>query len=200
MEQWLKQYRGALFFVLIALVLVGLVIFQVLRSEPRSDIQFLPLPSPSPLPEATPTPRPLRVYISGAVQHPDVYTLPLDSIVKDALLAAGGPADDADLDRINLAAPLTDGEHVYVPHLGEESLPVELPADSASSASGGALNINTADVAAFETLPGIGPGIAQRICDYRQANGPFARIEDIMNVSGIGPSTFAKIQDLITIR
>lgn len=196
MEQWLERYRGILFFILVAVALVGIILFQALRPQPQPAI--LLSPSPSPLPEATSTPRPIRVYISGAVQHPDVYSLASGSIVKDAMLAAGGPSDDADLDRINLAAPVTDGQHVYVPHIGETELPVEPPADS--PAPDGKVNINTAEPAELETLPNIGPTIAQRIYDYRQANGPFARIEDLMDVSGIGQATFDKIRDLITVK
>jgi competence protein ComEA len=135
------------------------------------------------------------VYISGAVQQPDVYLLPPDSIVKDALVAAGGPADDADLDRINLARSVTDGQHVYVPRVGEKDLPIEPSSDPSPSSD--KVNINTAESAELETLPGIGPSLAQRICDYRQAHGPFAQIEEIMDVSGIGAATFEKIQDLI---
>jgi competence protein ComEA len=193
-EQWLERYRGILFFALIGLAIAGVVVFQVLR--PESQAITLSTPTALPVPEATVTPRPLRVYISGAVQQPDVYALAPDSIVKDALLAAGGPTEEADLDRINLASPLSDGQHVYVPHLGEENLPVQLPTSPVSS--GGKININTADQAQFETLPGIGPSIAQRIVEHRQAHGPFARIEDIVDVSGIGQGTFEKIQDLIT--
>lgn len=193
MAQWLERYRGIVFVALIAAVIAGLVLFQILRPKPSPII--LKPPTPLPSPEVTPTPRPLRVYVSGAVHQPDVYPLPPDSIVKDALLAAGGATDDADLDRINLALPVADGQHVYVPRLGEADLPVQPP--SSQPASGGKVNINTADAATLETLPGIGPAIAQRIIDYRQANGPFAKIEDIKDVSGIGDGILSKIQDLI---
>jgi competence protein ComEA len=124
-----------------------------------------------------------------------VYTLPADSIVKDAMIAAGGPADDADLDRINLASSVTDGQQIYVPRQGEQSPPVHPP--SAQRSSDLRVNINTADVAALETLPGIGPALAQRILDYRQVHGPFVRAEDIMEVSGIGKATFEKLSDHI---
>lgn len=194
MEEWLERYRGILFFALIALAVVGVILFQMLRPEPQSIILSTPTPVPSPV--ATPTPRPLRVYVSGAVQHPDVYALPPDSIVKDALIAAGGATDKADLNRINLALPVSDGQQVYVPHLGEESLPVQPPSNQPTS--GGKININAASQAELETLPGIGPSIAQRIIDHRRANGAFAQIEDIMNVSGIGQGIFEKIRDLIT--
>lgn len=195
MHKRLKQYRGTLFLVLFSVVISGLVLFQVRRPQPPPPI-ILDTPTPPASPEPTPTPRPLRVYVSGAVHQPDVYPLAPDSIVKDALLAAGGPIDEADLDRINLALPVVDGQHVYVPRLGEENPPVQPP--SRLPAMGGKVNINTADKVALESLPGIGPVIAQRILDYRQAHGPFAQAADITNVSGIGPATFEKIQDLIT--
>jgi competence protein ComEA len=194
MAQWLERYRGIVFVALIAAVIAGLVLFQNLRPKPSPIILSTPTPPPSP--EATPTPRPLRVYVSGAVHSPDVYPLAPDSIVKDALLAAGGATDDADLDRINLALPVTDGQHVYVPALGETDVPVQPPSSQPATGSN-KININTADAATLETLPGIGPALAQRIIDYRQANGPFARIEDVKNVSGIGDGILSKIQDLI---
>jgi competence protein ComEA len=195
-EQMLERQRGILLFGFVLVAIVGIVLFQVLRPHPEPIILSTATPVPSP--QATPTPRPLRVYVSGAVLHPDVYTLSVDSIVKDAVMAAGGPADDADLDRINLALPLADGQHVYVPRQGEEDPPVQPP--SAQPAPGGKVNINTADLVALESLPGIGPSLAQRILDYRQAHGSFARIEDIMEVSGIGPATFEGLRDLITTR
>jgi competence protein ComEA len=201
MGHWLERYRGILFFVVVILALAGVVFVQVLKPKPAPI--FLTTSTPSPLPEATPTPCPLRVYVSGAVNQPDVYVLPPDSIVKDALLAAGGPTDAADLDRINLALPVADGQHIYVPYMGEENPPVEPPSEqpsSGGSASDEKVNINTADQATLETLPGVGPSLAQRIIEYRQIHGPFERIEDVMNVSGIGPATFAKIQNLIKIR
>jgi competence protein ComEA len=193
-RQWLERYRAVLFFGLIVLALVALILFQSLRPQPESII--LSTATPLPTPEATPTPHPLRVYVSGAVHQPDVYPLALDSIVKDAIMAAGGATDDADLNRINLALPVADGQHVYVPRLGEEDPPVQPPSNQ--PAAGGQVNINTADSAALDSLPGIGPALAQRIIDYRQEHGPFARLEDIMEVSGIGPGTFEKLRDLIT--
>ena len=186
--EWLERYRVGLFVAVVAVVLTGLVVFRLLKPTPGPLRMETVTPPPSPSPEATPTPRPLRVYVSGAVQTPDVYALPPDSIVKDALTAAGGPSAEADLDRINLAAPLDDGQHVYVPRHGEDNPPVQPP--SAQRSGSLLVNINTADTATLETLPGIGPTIAGRIIEYRQANGPFGRIEEIMEVSGIGPATF----------
>ena len=194
MGEWLERYRGILFFGLVLLVLAAVLLFQALKPAPQ-PIQ-ISTATPSPSPEVTATPQPLRVYVSGAVQQPDVYALSPGSIVKDAVLAAGGPAGDADLDRINLASPLADGQQIYVPRLGEEDVPVQPP--SRLPASAGLVNINTADAAALETLPGIGPALAQRILDFRQASGPFEQIEDLMEVSGIGPGIFDQIRELIT--
>jgi competence protein ComEA len=194
MKQWLERYRGILFFSLVVVVLAAVVVLQLLR--PAAHPIILATATPPPSSETTPAARPLRVYVSGAVSRPDVYTLPPDSIIKDAMMAAGGPTEDADLDRINLASPVSDGQHVYVPRLGEVDLPVQPPSDQ--PAPGRKININTADLATLDTLPGIGPVIAQRILDHRQANGPFDRIEGVMDVPGIGEGTFEKIRDLIT--
>jgi competence protein ComEA len=189
-----RWYRAGAFLVLTLATLGGVALFQSRRPEPAPILLSTPAPVASPVPTATP--RPLRVYVSGAVQAPDVYALAPESIVKDAILAAQGATDQADLDRINLAAPLADGQHVYVPHRGEEDLPVAPPASRfAASAK---ININTATVQELEQLPGIGPALAQRIVDFRLANGPFAQIEDIVAVPGIGPATFDKIQEQIT--
>jgi competence protein ComEA len=189
MEEW---HRGLLFFLLMLAILAAIVFLQA----PRPQDIILPTLTPQPSPEATPTPSPLRVYVSGAVRQPDVYSLVPNSIVKDALLAAGGAASDADLDAINLALPVADGQHIYIPHLGEEDPPVRAPASIPASPE--KVNINLADAATLESLPGIGPSLAQRILAYRQANGRFAQIEEIMEVSGIGPATFEQIRELIT--
>ncbi|MFN2292738.1 MAG: helix-hairpin-helix domain-containing protein [Anaerolineae bacterium] len=189
MEEW---HRGLLFFLLMLAVLAAIVFLQA----PRPQDIVLPTATPLPSPQPTSTPQPLRVYVSGAVRQPDVYALVPNSIVKDALLAAGGAAEDADLDSVNLALPLADGQHIYVPRMGEESPPP--PVSAGRPASPAKVNINLADVTSLESLPGIGPSLAQRIVEYRQTNGRFALIEDIMEVSGIGPATFDKIQELIT--
>jgi competence protein ComEA len=193
MAQWIERYRGFLLFALVVLVIAVVVLIQVYRPVPQPLI-----PSTAtivPTHQASSTPAPLQVYVSGAVLKPDVYQVPPGSIVKDALLAAGGAVEDADLDRINLASPVSGGQHIYVPTIGEENLPVSSP--SRQSGSDGKVNINTADAALLETLPGIGPSLAQRIIDYRQKNGPFAQNQDIMEVSGIGQGIFDKLVDLI---
>jgi competence protein ComEA len=115
--------------------------------------------------------------------------------VKDALVAAGGAITEADLVNINLAHPVTDGEQVHVPRVGEQN-PVRSP--SVGTVSPTKVNVNTADLAALEALPGIGPELAQRILDYRQAHGPFAQVDDLLDVPGIGPGILEKIREEIT--
>lgn len=201
LNEWLEKRRALVLSGVGALVAAsaGAV---ALRAQPAQPLTIEP-PPPSVTPAPTPTPGPIQVYISGAVMEPDVYTLAPDAIVRDALAAAGGPATDADLDRINLAQPLADGQHVQVPHLGDAPTPAvasaggDAPGDDAEAALSGPVNINTADAATLEMLPGIGPVIAARIVEYREANGPFATIEAIQNVSGIGPSKFEAIRDWI---
>lgn len=197
---WMERYRGVLFLGLIVVILAGIVLLQTLWARPSGSI--LDSLTPAPSPEATGTPKPLRVYVTGAVQRPDVYSLPAGSIVKDALLAAGGATADADLVRINLAYPLADGQQVYVPRQGEENLPTRLltaPAASVLQPGASQVNINTAGEAEFESLPGIGPALAKRILEYRQTHGPFQTIDEIDDVPGIGPALLEKIRNLITI-
>jgi competence protein ComEA len=153
---------------------------------------------------ATAIPPPIVVYVSGAVLRPGVYALPQGARVADALVAAGGATGEADLTRINLARRVRDEEQVHIPQPGETPLlvPTPLLPTTVTPAEGGAvgpININTASAAQLDGLPGIGPGYAQRIVEYRESHGPFARTEEIQNVPGIGPATFDKIKDLITV-
>ena len=194
MEKWWERYRWILFTILIAAPITVLLLYQLLRPEPAPIQLSTPTPQPSPYP--TPTPGPLRVYVSGAVREPDVYLLQPESIVKDAVAAAGGATEAADLNHINLAMPVADGQQIHVPSQGEEPLPVQVPSGQRSTTI--KVNLNTADLAVLDSLPGIGPVLAQRVLDYRQAHGPFERIGDITKVSGIGPAIFEDIQDLIT--
>jgi len=202
MADWLERYRGYIVIVLLSLIVLGGMFFFLRRPKPEPIFILTPEPTATPLP--TPTPRPLHVYVSGAVAHPDVYELPYDSIVKDAIEAAGGPTGEADLNRINLARRVHDEEQIYVPQKGEESPPVSPPSGpslpSPSSQGGGKVNINTATAEELSTLPGIGPTKAQSIIDYRTTNGPFQSIEDIKKVKGIGDATFEKLKDKITVQ
>lgn len=193
MNQWLEDHKIPVF-VVVGLLIAAAATFFALRWRAPAPVVIEP-------PPATVTPGPIQVYVSGAVAKPDVYSLPNGSIVKDALEAAGGATSDADLNHVNLAQALKDGQQVYVPKIGE------VPTPAPTSAKGtpgtvvtGPININTATQDELDSLPHIGPAIAARIIDYRTKHGPFARIEDIKNVQGIGPSIFDAIKDLITVQ
>lgn len=138
----------------------------------------------------------IRVYVCGAVANPGVVEIPQGSRVEDALEAAGGFGAEAGREAVNLADWVSDGQKLYFPKEGEA---VEEPQAQADSASG-LVNINTADVAALCTLPGIGESRARDIISYREANGGFGACEDIMKVSGIKTAAYEKIKDKITVK
>ncbi|UTT62558.1 ComEA family DNA-binding protein [Microcella humidisoli] len=153
---------------------------------------------------ATPGPAPaievVVLHVLGAVSQPGIVELPLGARVVDAIAAAGGPSDDADLAGVNLARVVVDGEQLRVPRVGE--VPVTAPAapGSAGGATGdGRVNLNTADAAALETLPGVGPAIAARIIAWRDENGPFRSVDELTAVSGIGEKTLAGLRDQATV-
>jgi competence protein ComEA len=177
----------------VALVKILLLLTLVACRNSAMEITAAPLPTISPT-LLTSTPGPLQVTVDGAVEQPGTYTLPARSLVDDAVRAAGGPTTDADLERINLARELNAGDRIYVPSVGE-IIPTPTPFGISPD---GKIDINLADAALLETLPGIGPTYAERIIEYREMNGPFETIEGIQEVKGIGPTTFERITDLIT--
>ncbi len=135
----------------------------------------------------------IAVHVCGAVEEPGVYGLPQGSRIGDAIEAAGGFAEDADRDYLNLALPVEDGTQVRVPSLDESAALRE----SAAARAARLVDINTAGADELMTLPGIGAARAQAIIDYREANGAFSDISEIMRVSGIKEAAFEKIKDRI---
>jgi competence protein ComEA len=135
------------------------------------------------------------VHAAGAVAHPGVYQVPSDARVADVVAAAGGAAPDADLNRVNLAAVVEDGQQVYVPRVGEA---VVTPSPGADT-GGGPVNINTADAGDLESLPGIGPATAAAIVDHRVEHGSFRSVDDLLDVPGIGEAKLAQLRDLVTV-
>ena len=204
MGDWFERNRGYVVLMLVNLALLGGLFFW-LRRPVSTPVEIIPPePTPSPAPTSTATAMPLRVYITGAVLHPDVYRLAPGCIVKDAIDAAGGVTGDADLVRINLAQELHDQQQVYVPRIGEADAPPPVTGGTSAPSSsegvpGGKVNINTATLEELDTLPGIGPALAEGIMEFREANGPFKSIEEITLVSGIGQVTFEKMKDRISV-
>jgi competence protein ComEA len=164
--------------------------------------QASPAPSATPsagvggLPNSAAT---IYVHILGAVARPGLYQFRDGDRAVDAISAAGGFTDDADQKQLNLARFLSDGEQIYVPTEEEVASGVGSIPGAPAGSSTGKVNLNTADSAALETLPRVGPSLAARIIAWREANGRFTSIEDLMSVSGIGDKTFAGLKDLVTI-
>jgi competence protein ComEA len=146
-----------------------------------------------------PTDKPIVVHITGAVPRPGVYALPQGARVQDGISAAGGFLAEADKTTINLAQLLDDGEKLDVPYIEGGSPVITTPVPEVVTSTTELININTASAAELDSLPGIGPTTAQKIIDYRTQNGPFLNAEDIVNVSGIGPGTYERIKNLITV-
>jgi competence protein ComEA len=148
--------------------------------------------SASPSPSAV-----LIVDVAGAVQEPGVYEFAEGDRVIDAIERAGGSLPKADLSLLNLAAPLTDGTQILVPKVGLAAGGV--PGAGGTGSSSGLININSSSATELETLSGIGEVLAATIVEYREQHGPFASVEDLMDVSGIGPATLDEIRDQVTV-
>ena len=132
----------------------------------------------------------IYVHVLGAVLAPGLYELREGDRTVDAIAAAGGFAEGADETQLNLARQVVDGEQLVVPLLGE------VPALGEQT---GKVNLNTATMEQLETLPRVGPALAQRILDWREANGRFSSIDDLTSVTGIGAKTFEGLRDLVTV-
>ena len=158
---------------------------------------------------------PLRiaVHVVGAVQQPGVYHLAAGSRGDDAVRLAGGATSQADLKRVNLAAVLVDGQQLWIPRVGERIVPNTLPNTLPNAVSGAGappsavpsagvpalVDINQATVADLDRLPGIGPSTARAIVDHRTRNGPFASVDDLLAVRGIGPAKLAELRALVRV-
>lgn len=148
------------------------------------------------------------VHVCGAVQKPGVYQLSTGDRIFQAVDAAGGASKEADPSALNLAAPIKDGEQIYLPKVGE--LPKYRPQSDVSGASGRTsrkqrkpvwpLDLNQAGSSDLEAVPGIGPSMAARIAAFRDQNGPFASVDDLSKVSGIGPKKLEQFRDYLCVR
>jgi competence protein ComEA len=203
----MKQVSQIALFVAMLATFAGGV-FLLLRQWPSGGetIQVvLPTATPEPVVE-------MKVYVSGAVRRPGVYVLGEGDRIEDAIGAAGGFADDADRDAVNLALRLKDEDHWHIPAKGDTPSTASASTSSGSATStvsasiasrtagSGKININSATAKQLEELDGIGPVLAQRIVDYRDANGPFSSMDGLLDVQGIGEKTLATIRDKVDVR
>jgi competence protein ComEA len=148
---------------------------------------------------ASPSAAPIIVDVTGWVNQPGVYEFAAGDRVIDAVDRAGGAKRGADLSVLNLAAPLTDGTQVIVSKRGAAGSAVSTVIGGVGGATGSIININTATATEFETLSGIGEVLAAAIVDYRTENGPFSSVDELEDVSGIGPATLEEIRDQVTV-
>jgi competence protein ComEA len=143
------------------------------------------------------------VHVAGAVRRPGLYELPAGARVADAIDSAGGPRRNADLDTVNLAQVLSDAMKVEIPTRGQAVSAPPSPGATPSLAGGGAtsgvVSLNSADLAALEAIPGIGPVKATAILQYRDEVGGFSSVEELLDVTGIGPATLESIRPYVTL-
>lgn len=191
----LTTTRVAVAFVVLAAVGVVGGYGVAMRAQPKE--RRIALGSPAPRAPSDDVRR-IYVHVAGAVRRPGLYRVADGARVQDAIRAGGGALEDADLDSLNLATKIRDGDKVLVPEEGAVADPggggAGLP-----GAPGGKINLNTATVDQLDSLPGIGPAIAQRIVSHREQHGGFRTVDDLQKVSGIGPAKFGSVKDLVTV-
>jgi len=181
------QKRGLVIIALLVLVITALF---VMRGSSQEVVA-----APAPLEIESISAQTLMVDVEGAVVNPGVYSLPLNARVFEAIKAAGGLKKGADTSDINQARLLKDGEQIYIYPTTTSAGGVSRPAVRKN----GPIMINRATVKDFESLDGIGPVLANRIVSYRKINGPFAAVEDLLKVPGIGQSKFAQFKEKLRV-
>jgi competence protein ComEA len=175
---------------------------------PRAEPGSAPVDGSGPVPTsalASAPPVTVTVHVAGQVASPGVYALPSGGRVADAVIAAGGTSPEADVEQLNLAARIADGERIYVPRKGEAPPPVagNVAAPSAGAAKGGApagpIDLNTATAEQLEALPGVGPATSKAILAYRAAHGRFRSVTELLEVPGIGPAKLEALRPMVRV-
>jgi len=214
-KKWKPIIVGIVVFII---VFIGLTIYQQTSEKAQGDVVIIndkidTVDEEIPVDIVVITePSVIFIDVDGAVNLSGIFALPAGSRVADAIVAAGGLAENADVRYINRAYVLSDGDKLYIPTVSEVADGTAPPSAGHVTESAGAvgtasqgstgtslININTASSEELQKLNGVGPAIAQRIIDHRTNKGMFNRIEDLMNVSGIGAKTFEKLRDHITV-
>lgn len=201
--EWLKRNRTYVFMSVLFLAVIMGVMYLMRRETPREISIFGSTAS------AASAFKPISITINGAVQQPGTLQLPADARVADALDKAG-IRPDADLSKLVLAKKLQNGDKLTIPSRAPivskdapsaagSAQPAQTPVSAALVAPSGKINLNTAMQAELESLPGIGPALAQRILDYRAEIGKFTTIEELQEVRGIGDVIFSRLEELVTV-
>jgi competence protein ComEA len=189
----------------IAVVVGGTWLLKASPSRPEDGLPFATHASttstiaPATVPSTT-VASSIIVYVAGSVVAPGIYRLAVSARVNDAVIAAGGAGTNADLDVVNLAAAVHDGERVYVPAVGEAIPPViEVTPGSDGTSPAEPVNINSATADQLDVLPGVGPATAAAIVTHRLQHGPFQTVEQLGDVRGIGPAKLDALRALVTV-
>jgi competence protein ComEA len=186
----LLQDRRRLLVLAIALLVVFIVGGRLLSKPGRASV-----PPPVRVASAAPAAAPsVFVHVAGAVRRPGLYRLAGGSRVADALRRAGGPTSKAQLELVNLAARVADGEQVLVPR---RSSIVAVPGSPSAGGAPGPVHLNTATLEQLDSLPGVGPVTAQKILDYRGEHGAFGSVDELDAISGIGPARLEQLRELV---
>ncbi len=200
-----KTYVCMIVIILALVAAIGLFIMKKSNSRELTliqtytpDITPIPTPTSKPVDISPPTQVLVAVYISGEVACPGVYWVQPGTILQEIVNLAGGTLAGVDLHHVNLALRVEDGMHIHFSKEGTEDWLLSTGTTSATSTPG-KVNINTASLEELMTLSGIGERTASDIMQYRQENGPFAQIEDLMNVPGIKQAKFDKFKNQVTV-
>ncbi|MEV4619765.1 ComEA family DNA-binding protein, partial [Asanoa sp. NPDC049573] len=191
--------RGVKALAAVAIVVVLAAAFFAYRARPKIEpVAAVSAPPAVDAAPATSAAGDIVVSVAGKVRKPGLVRLPAGARVADAVEAAGGTLPGTDLASVNLARRLTDGELVLI-GVTPPPAPVGGESPQAAPAAGGKINLNSATLAELDSLPGVGPVLAQRILDHRAAKGGFKTVGDLRNVDGIGASRFEELKDLVTV-
>jgi competence protein ComEA len=183
----------------VAALAVGWWLLRPPADPPEEALPFASSTS-APATSVSSVPDLLVVHVAGAVASPGLHELPTGSRVADAIAAAGGLTREADATRINLAAPVTDGQRVYVLAVGEQEPAVAVGSgDPMGGSPSGPVNLNSADADALDALPGIGPATAAAIIEHRGKVGAFTSVDQLLDVPGIGEAKLEALRDLVTV-
>ncbi|WP_027407867.1 helix-hairpin-helix domain-containing protein [Anoxybacteroides tepidamans] len=203
MEKLIHKYGKRWYVAALAIFLMAIAFIYYERDKERPLSPTMPLASEKPKANTTPEkqslPAAVIVDIKGAVVHPGIYEVTENARVHDVVIQAGGFTKDADQTKINLAAKVHDEMMIYVPMKGETNASVS-PSPAPTEEEKKKIDINSATLEELEQIEGIGPAKAAAIIEYREKNGPFRKIEDLLNVSGIGEKSLEKMKEQIMIR